>query len=62
MDRFVYLKTGLAGVLIFVGLKMALVDFIKIPALVSLLIIAVILGSAIGVSLWVSRKKHPSVA
>lgn len=62
MDRFVYLKTGLAAVLIFVGSKMALVDFIKIPALVSLLIIAAILGSAIGASLWVSRRKHPRVA
>ncbi len=62
IDRFVYLKTGLAAVLIFVGLKMALVDFIKIPALVSLLIIAAILGSSIGVSLWVSRRKQPSAA
>ena len=62
MDRFVYLKTGLAGVLVFVGLKMALVDFIKIPALVSLLVIAAILGSAIGVSLWVSRRKHSHAA
>jgi tellurite resistance protein TerC len=62
IDRFVYLKTGLAGVLIFVGLKMALVDFIKIPAFVSLLVIAVILGSSIGVSLWVSRRKQPSAA
>ncbi|MEJ7730445.1 MAG: TerC family protein [Polyangiaceae bacterium] len=56
MDRFVYLKVGLAGVLVFVGLKMALVDLIKIPALASLLVIATILGSAIGASLWMSRR------
>ncbi|MBL8743753.1 MAG: TerC family protein, partial [Myxococcales bacterium] len=37
MDRFVYLKTGLAAVLVFVGLKMALIDVIKLPAMVSLL-------------------------
>ncbi len=55
MDRFVYLKLGLAGVLVFVGLKMALVDFIKIPSIASLLMIALILGTAIGASLWVSR-------
>jgi tellurite resistance protein TerC len=56
MDRFAYLKVGLSGVLMFVGLKMALVDFIKVPAALSLLVIALILGSSIGVSLWVSRK------
>ncbi len=55
MDRFVYLKIGLAGVLIFVGAKMALVDFIKIPSAASLLVIATMLGTAIGASLWVSR-------
>lgn len=55
MDRFVYLKTGLAAVLVFVGLKMALVDVVKLPATVSLLVIATMLGSSIGASLWVSR-------
>lgn len=56
MDRFAYLKVGLAGVLVFVGLKMALVDFVKVPAALSLLVIALILGSSIGISLWVSRR------
>jgi tellurite resistance protein TerC len=55
MDRFIYLRFGLAAVLVFVGLKMALIDFIKIPAMVSLLIIAATLGCAIGASLWASR-------
>jgi tellurite resistance protein TerC len=55
MDRFVYLKIGLAGVLVFVGAKMALIDFIKIPSAASLLVIATMLGTAIGASLWVSR-------
>ncbi len=55
MDRFVYLKIGLSGVLVFVGLKMALIDVIKIPSMVSLLVIATILGASIGASLWVSR-------
>jgi len=58
MDRFVYLKLGLAGVLIFVGLKMALIDFIKIPSAISLLVIAAILGTSIGASLWVSRGRR----
>jgi tellurite resistance protein TerC len=55
MDRFIYLKIGLAGVLVFVGAKMALIDLIKIPSAVSLLAIATMLGTAIGASLWVSR-------
>ncbi len=60
MDRFVYLKLGLAGVLIFVGLKMALVDLVKVPSAISLLVIASILGAAIGASLWVSRQRKES--
>jgi tellurite resistance protein TerC len=56
VDRFIYLKVGLAGVLVFVGLKMSLIDVVKIPSLISLLVIATMLGTAIGASLWVSRK------
>lgn len=41
-----YLKPGLAGVLTFVGLKMILVDVIKIHPLISLLVIIVILTVA----------------
>jgi tellurite resistance protein TerC len=62
MDRFVYLKVGLAGVLVFVGSKMALVDVIKIPAVISLSAIAVMLGTAILASLWVSRRSEVSRA
>jgi len=51
MHRFRYLKAGLAGVLVFVGVKMALVDVYKIPAAVSLGIIAVLLALSITVSL-----------
>jgi len=56
MHRFVYLKYGLAAVLVFVGLKMLLLDVWKIPTLVSLAIIASILGSSVGASLWRSRR------
>jgi len=51
-----YLKPGLAAVLIFVGAKMLLVDTYKIPALVSLAVIAAILGIAIGGSIWAKRR------
>jgi tellurite resistance protein TerC len=56
VDKFRYLKTGLAAVLVFVGAKMSLVDLYKVPPLVSLLVIATLLGVAIAASLWVSRK------
>jgi tellurite resistance protein TerC len=55
VDKFRYLKVGLAGVLVFVGAKMALVDFVKIPPVASLGVIAAILGAAIGASLLKSR-------
>src|SRR5215813_9079583 len=53
MNRFIYLRSGLALVLGFVGLKMILVDFFPLPRGLSLLIIAIILG----VTIWVSMAK-----
>ncbi len=50
IDKFRYLKVGLAGILVFVGAKMALVDVYKIPPLVSLLVIGCTLAAAIIVS------------
>jgi tellurite resistance protein TerC len=47
MDRFHYLKVGLALVLGFVGTKMLLVDVWKIPIAASLGVIGLILGGAI---------------
>ncbi|MFI5401811.1 MAG: TerC family protein [Planctomycetota bacterium] len=56
-DRFHYLKLGLAVVLVFIGTKMLL--GLKIPRL-SLLIVAVVLGTAIGLSLARPRKTPPA--
>jgi tellurite resistance protein TerC len=55
MHKFVYLKLGLAGVLVFVGVKMTLADVFKIPSPVSLAVIAALLGAAVAASLWRSR-------
>jgi hypothetical protein len=44
VHRFVYLKYGLAAVLVFVGAKMMLVDVYKVPVLASLAVIAVLIG------------------
>ena len=52
VPRFVYLKTGLALVLVFVGVKMSIVDVFKVPTLLSLGVIVMLVGGAIGLSLW----------
>jgi tellurite resistance protein TerC len=46
LEKFHYLKLGLSVVLVFVGIKLVIADFYKMPALVSLLIIAAILVAA----------------
>jgi tellurite resistance protein TerC len=51
ITKFVYLKVGLSFVLIFVGLKMLLMDVYKIPIGASLGAIAAILGLSIAASL-----------
>ena len=56
MHRFIYLKIGLALVLIWVGIKMLLkIDIYYIPTPLSLGVIAFILAVAIGASLWATR-------
>ena len=57
VDRFRYLKVGLAGVLVFVGVKMLIVDVYKVPPALSLAIIVTILGASIWVSLAATRKE-----
>ncbi len=56
IHRFIYLKIGLALVLIWVGIKMLLkIDIYYIPTPLSLAVIATILGASIGASLWATR-------
>ncbi|MFN8664556.1 MAG: TerC family protein [Thermomicrobiales bacterium] len=51
-----YLKVGLAGVLVFVGVKMLLIDVYKFNPLASLAIIAAILGGAVIASVVANRR------
>jgi tellurite resistance protein TerC len=51
MHRFVHLKAGLAAILVFVGVKMLLLDVVKIPIAVSLTVIAACITAAIVTSL-----------
>ena len=50
-----YLKPGLSAILGFIGIKMLIVDFIKIPSWISLLVIFFILLTAALSSWYVSR-------
>jgi tellurite resistance protein TerC len=55
-DRFRYLRQGLAAVLIFVGAKMLLTDILKMPPVVSLMVIVGILAVAVVASLMADRR------
>lgn len=58
LDRFSYLKIGLALVLIFVGLKMIAEKWVHIPVGVSLGVVVGILGIAMLISLLANPKKR----
>jgi tellurite resistance protein TerC len=55
LDRFHYLKYGLAVVLTFVGLKLVLLDVVHLPPLLSLGVVLGVLGVAVGASWWRAR-------
>lgn len=53
MNRFIYLRTGLALVLGFVGLKMITAEYVPFPRVIALGIIVLILG----ITIWLSMLK-----
>jgi tellurite resistance protein TerC len=57
VNRFVYLKTGLAIVLGFVGIKMIVADVFRVPTVISLVVIVVILAITITLSMAATRKR-----
>ncbi|MFP5219236.1 MAG: TerC family protein [Actinomycetes bacterium] len=63
VHRFVYLKTGLALVLVWVGVKMMLkVDLFYVPTTVSLAVVSAIIATSIWASLLATRgRERPSV-
>ena len=60
MDRFAYLKPGVALILVFVGIKMLLNGVVHVPIGVSLSVIILILGGAVLISL--RKTRDPGVA
>ena len=57
IHKFHYLKLGLSIVLVFVGTKMLIAEFYKIPIVVSLLVVAAVLAAAITLSLMYPKKE-----
>jgi tellurite resistance protein TerC len=57
IDRFIYLKTGLAFILFFVGTKMIVARRFEIPNWISLLIILTVLALTITISLLATKRR-----
>ena len=55
-ERFSMLKYGLAIVLVFIGIKMLIVDIWHIPVAVSLSVVGTILGLTLLINAWVNRR------
>jgi tellurite resistance protein TerC len=55
VDRFRYLRQGLAVLLAFIGVKMLISPVAHVPVTVSLIVIVVIVGCTVAVSLWRDR-------
>ena len=58
-ERFSLLKYGLAAVLVFIGMKMLLLDIYKIPIAVSLAVVATLIGTSIVLSLKAAARGTP---
>ena len=57
---FHYLKVGLSAILLFVGVKMCIADWYKIPVDISLIVIVSILAIAVVASLLFPKKEIPA--
>jgi tellurite resistance protein TerC len=57
IDRFVYLRPALSVILTFIGFKMLLSDIYHIPTTISLSFVALVLLTAIGLSLAAKRER-----
>ena len=62
LDRFIYLKIGLATVLMFVGVKMLIAEWYKVPIWLSLLVITLAIGTSVVASLVKTKGIEAPVA
>ncbi|XBS69348.1 TerC family protein [Acerihabitans sp. KWT182] len=56
-ERFSLLKYGLAAILIFIGVKMMIVEFVHIPIAVSLATVAAILAVTLIINAWINHRR-----
>jgi TerC family integral membrane protein len=61
IDRFTYLKQGIAVLLVFIGTKMLISPLVHLPAWMSLAVIVVVAGGAVAASLWRDRSRPHQV-
>ena len=62
MDKFFYLKPGVALILVFVGAKMVMSAWVHVPIVVSLVVILLTLSGAVGLSLLRSAREARTAA
>ena len=62
MARFRYLNVGLAFVLAFIGLKMIVATWLKVPPALSLAVVGGILAVAVAASLWADFKDRKKIS
>ncbi len=55
-ERFSMLKYGLSVILVFIGVKMLIVDFYHIPVAISLGVVGGILAATLLINAWVNRQ------
>jgi len=58
-DRFHLLKYGIAFILVFIGIKMLLLNVYKIPVGFALSVVGIVLAISMLASLWITRKPKP---
>jgi tellurite resistance protein TerC len=52
VERFTYLKPGIALLLVFIGVKMLIAPFVELPVVASLAVILAVVAGAVGLSLY----------
>ena len=57
LPRFVYIKVGLAALLVFAGVKILIAELWKMPVAMSVAVIVAILAISVGASVWATRKR-----
>ncbi len=61
VEKFHLLTYGLAAVLVFIGAKMLIVDWVKIPVFLSLGVVASLIAIAMLASLWITPKPKAAI-